>query len=172
MVIQQIETSILNPDHFIELSESLYKLYIEQFSSYTQDIEDAEARLAAIKKETDNLMDLVVSGFQKERCIAKLGELEVEEKALTHRLSDIATAMKSQYTQDDFLDFLHDMHRRLKSGDPEDYRYVLDALIHRITIYGDKVDIELEVNFGYAGSRKSYHASSEIKRPYRARALV
>lgn len=138
-VAEQTMHYILSPDRINYISDKVAAAYAAEFSN--THIDDLESKLAELNREFDRLADSLIKTTSQrmiDNINAKAAEIENAVAEIEEELAGLRAGAKAALKPYDIKKFLKD----LASGDPADPEYqqrIIDALVHAVYLYDDKL---------------------------------
>ena len=119
-----------------------------EINKYTSDIitkiTELKSKIEKLESKSSKLFDLYLDGnLEKSMLVAKTNEIKIELDEFKSQLINYETKPVNKYTEEKIVKYLNHCKEDLNSLDPHLQRKVILEFVDSITIYEDKIEINL-----------------------------
>lgn len=141
IVLEKIKTSILMSSTLNTLASELCKAFNSTIGEDKM-LTVNEKALSKNKKETDNIVNIMASGFINDALKEKLNTLSEEKKILELENLKLKAKSKNKLSEEDAIKFLASL-LKMDDNSPEYKKMMLDRFVKKVILFNDKIQIEL-----------------------------
>ena len=148
-IVQQLFTTILNPQHLELLHQKVNEKLKQKFSEMDDDLPKLEEQLKEVNQKASNLVQAIaVGGLGSINTItAELQQLEQQKIVLTNEIQNHQVKQSEvNLTLDQMKDVLEEAKEYVLKSNDEMMKYILSRFIHKIIV--KDTAIEVEYNLG------------------------
>ncbi len=142
-VLLALRDNVFTPEAARNAAKLLVEYANEQKSEIPERLTACRQRLSKVRREIDNIVSAIAEGMYHESMKEKLDVLEEEKVSLINEISMSDQWVKRyEFTFEDARRYL-EKYGRIMELSPEEQKDVVYRFVSRITIYHDKLDIDI-----------------------------
>ena len=160
-VFGEIKKRLLNPDIIDRIARETYEIVSDGTGDIEAEIKKLKAEKTKIEKRLEILLDAMLDGEIPKSVMNKKSEkLNAELEAIQKQLDEKQVAAVTSITYEKVYGYLEQLMNDLEHGDNDMKKAVINQMVRSITIYEDRVDAEIGVNYRYF-----FRDSAKLGRP-------
>lgn len=149
-VFSEIKERLLNPAIIDKIARQTYENCSGGADDLHEEIKSLKAQRAKIERKLENLLDAMLDGDMPKSVMNKKsatlkGELSDIQKQLDKKQVEASATVTYEMIRDFLLQLMND----LEKGDEELKKAVAEQMVQSITIYDERVDVIIGVNYRY-----------------------
>lgn len=165
LVINTLYEQLLAPGAVEIAAERIWEYANASRSKVPSQIRMLRKQIAAVDLQIDNIVDAIANGMFHASMKEKLSELEGQKSALHLQLLDAEQKEASgSFTKEQIAKFLRTFEN-IKEMSKEEQKRAVDLFIDRVTVYDDRIEVDVATRFGHSRARESKSASDGERTP-------
>lgn len=144
-IVQQLFTTILNPQHLERLHQKVNEKLKEKISEMDHDLPKLEKQLAEVNQKASNLVQAIAAGGlgSIDTITAELQRLEQQKIVLTNEIQNHQVKQSEvNLTLDQMKDVLEEAKEYVLKNNDEMMKYILSRFIHKIIVNNEAIEVE------------------------------
>ena len=144
-IVQQLFTTILNPQHLERLHQKVNEKLKEKISEMDHDLPKLEKQLEEVNQKASNLVQAIAAGGlgSIDTITAELQRLEQQKIVLTNEIQNHQVKQSEvNLTLDQMKDVLEEAKEYVLKNNDEMMKFILSRFIHKIIIHNEAIEIE------------------------------
>lgn len=144
-VVNQLFTTILNPQHLEMLHQKVNEKLKQKFSEMDQDLPKLEKKLKEVNQKASNLVQAIAVGGlgSIDTITAELQRLEQQKIVLTNEIQNHQVKQSEvNLTLDQMKDVLEEAKEYVLKNNDEMMKYILSRFIHKIIVNNEAIEVE------------------------------
>lgn len=154
-VIHELERRIFNERNIPVLTDRLNEHLRKTSQSGQDDLKRANAELAKVERQIDNIVAAVTNGNAFPALLDKMGELEERKMILETRVAELRSMQRDvTVTQDDLRSLFAMFRKAVGDKNMPGIKRFIDSYVDRVIVYRTRVEVTFKVQApGMDGSR-------------------
>ena len=156
-IVQQLFTTILNPQHLERLHQKVNEKLKEKISEMDHDLPKLEKQLAEVNQKASNLVQAIAAGGlgSIDTITAELQRLEQQKIVLTNEIQNHQVKQSEvNLTLDQMKDVLEEAKEYVLKNNDEMMKYILSRFIHKIIINNDSLEVAYNLGAFFVDFKK------------------
>lgn len=144
-IVQQLFTTILNPQHLERLHQKVNEKLKEKISEMDDDLPKLEKQLVEVNQKASNLVQAIAVGGlgSIDTITAELQRLEQQKIVLTNEIQNHQVKQSEvNLTLDQMKDVLEEAKEYVLKNNDEMMKYILSRFIHKIIVNNEAIEVE------------------------------
>ena len=146
MVLCELANIVFNDSMIPKLKDGYSQYVAEQNQEAHATIKAIQKQIADLQKQMDNII-AVIAQTASNALVEKLNQLDVQKKEYENCLQEVQEQCKAkEFSEEELARSFKQAREMLKSGELSTVRALIERYVNRITINGEDIEIEFNLN--------------------------
>jgi site-specific DNA recombinase len=142
LLLDHLEKEVFVDSYINEISEKIYKSYLEVSKDANLNIKMLEDKLKKIEKQIENIVSAIMDGMNSSALKKKMDELELQKNEIVSTLLDESMKQNYNFTPEEIRNYFT-LGRNITTRPLEEQLKIVETYIEKVVIYEEKVEVHL-----------------------------